>query len=273
MPCYHPIMAFHGPGGRMQISKDGGIPLPCSKCLGCFEKHARDWALRCQLELTQHPSALFTTLTFRDETLPPTIAKRDLQLFLKRLRKIRGPTRPVRFFGSGEYGETTGRPHYHAILFGMDLHDSEDIDRAWTLGHVRTGNLEEGGIRYIARYTAKKYGDRFAASHERVDPETGEVYYWQPPFIQMSRRPGLGACAREYAHSWRLFAVMDGHKMPVPRYLHEAWKKTATQEQQEETKAIKKKFALQRTMTELQLMAAEKIAIAKQKQNATKRKY
>ncbi|MBR3287738.1 MAG: hypothetical protein IKI72_07975 [Bacteroidales bacterium] len=58
--------------------------------------------------------------------------KRDIQLFLKRLRKYvstRFSSSACRFFAIGEYGPRSLRPHYHIILFtdSEDLHSSGDL--------------------------------------------------------------------------------------------------------------------------------------------------
>lgn len=245
--------------------------LPCGGCLGCRAAKAKAWALRCKLELQQHNSATFTTLTYDQETLPPTLQKRDLQLWLKRLRKEMGAARPLRFFACGEYGEQTARPHYHAILYGTNIADRQLVQDTWGLGHTRTERITPARIAYTAGYCQKKIGYMREAALERVDPDTGEVYRWQPPFLQMSRRPGIGGHARQHADSWRLYAIDDGARMPVPRFLHEAWKKTATREQQEELLYEKSKIA--KGTTKEQIAAAEQIAIRKQEINADRRKF
>lgn len=235
--------------------------------------NARAWALRCQLEAQLHQRAAFTTLTYNDESLPPTLDKRHVQRWLKRLRKKMGPARPLRFFACGEYGEQTARPHYHAILYGIGQDDEHLVEETWGHGHTRTEQLTPARIAYAAGYAAKKIGYMKDALHERVDPSTGEVYTWQPPFIQMSRRPGIGGHARQWVNSWRLFAVHNGTKMPVPRFLHEAWKKQATAQQQEELLFEKSKLTTLRDTSPERLEAAEKIAISKQKKQAERRKY
>lgn len=232
MPCYQPIPAWQTTTGRIQLHKPVPqakyLQLRCGRCLGCHTIQAQHWALRCKLEMQQHDFTTFTTLTYDDEHKPVTLTRRHLQLWLKRLRKL--TTDRLRFFASGEYGERTARPHYHAILFGPP-HTEPAIHRAWGYGHTTSTPANIATIAYVAGYTAKKIGDRSRAMVEQVDHETGEVYTWQPPFIQMSRRPGLGSHARQHTHSWRLYAVNDGHKLSVPRFYHEAWKAQATEQQ------------------------------------------
>ena len=208
--------------------------MPCGKCIGCHTAAAKAWALRCTLENQLHQHAAFTTLTYDEKHLPPTLRKRDLQLWLKRFREALGPTRPIRFFASGEYGEQSKRPHYHALLFGAAPADYELIKRTWKMGHTHTVPITPAAINYVAGYTTKKLTDKDEGRRERVDPETGEVYEWQPPFIQMSRRPGIGGHARQHTASWRSYAINNGVKTAVPRFLHEAWKQQATEEQREQ---------------------------------------
>jgi len=52
-----------------------------------------------------------------------SLIKRDVQLFVKRLRKdqdARGLAK-IRYYLVGEYGDQTKRPHYHAAIFGEDF--------------------------------------------------------------------------------------------------------------------------------------------------------
>lgn len=263
--------------GKLQITDPdtkAELQLPCGKCLGCRSQNNRGWALRCYLELEQHDRATFTTLTYAPEHLPPTLAKRHLQLFLKRLRRKlerSTPARALRFFASGEYGETTHRPHYHAILYGIDADENDLIEEAWGLGHARSAHITPERISYIAGYTYDKLEEEPGREHERVDLTTGEIYRWQPPFRQMSRRPGIGGHARQYVQSWRLTAIHNGTKMPVPRFLHEAWKAQATEEQINQLLEEKKQIAQTKDRTRERLTAAEQIAKKRQEINAVKR--
>lgn len=275
MACFHPLTAWRTPTGQIQIGKQNtGTPLrlPCGGCLGCRKNIAQAWTLRCQLELQQHQSAIFTTLTYDDDHLPLTLQKRHVQLWLKRLRKAttKISRNKLRHFLAGEYGERTHRPHYHALIYGLNTNHRALVENTWGHGHTRTEEITPARIAYTAGYCQKKIGYK-RYGHERVDHLTGEVYTWQPAFKIMSKKPGIGGAARQWAKSWRLYAVKDGHKMPVPRFLHEAWKAQATTIQKEELDYDKYTLSLDNDTTEYTLRAKEKIAEAQQQETARKR--
>ena len=134
-------------------------------------------------------SAFFLTLTYDNEHLPPgaELSKRDLQLFIKRLRK-RNPG--IRYFAVGEYGSQKGRPHYHAVIF--NLVDLDLVTRSWVdsdghpLGHIVGDRANMGRIRYMVEYMALP------------QEEDGR----QKAFRFMSRNPGIGNC---YIKKWKGF--------------------------------------------------------------------
>lgn len=130
-------------------------------------------------------TSAFITLTFSDEHLPnpPYVSKRDLQLFFKRLRKLIAP-RKIRYYACAEYGDKRGRPHYHAIIFGLSLSDQKLVEQAWGLGFVSVDKVELGSIAYVAGYVSKKF------IHSKEFEFTGEVK--EKEFALMSRRPALG---------------------------------------------------------------------------------
>ena len=104
------------------------IQVPCGKCLECRIQYARSWADRCVLEAKQYKYNYFVTLTYDDAFLPNrnSLCPKDLQLFIKRLRKHYSKKYPgvkVRFLASGEYGDLSWRPHYHIILFNCPIDD------------------------------------------------------------------------------------------------------------------------------------------------------
>lgn len=296
MPCYHPLTAWRTTDDKIVLTKAPPAPgapelrLPCGRCVGCNLAHAKAWTLRCKLELAYHHSAAFTTLTYADGPYkPPTLDKTHLKAFIKRLREHRRRTGPrftanpiagihdnhrLRYFASGEYGETNGRPHYHAILYGPSVLDADLIQSKWPYGYTHTDSVNIANIAYVAGYTNKKANWRWQRFLQRdlVDPDTGEVYDWQPPFVEMSTNPGIGAAAKQFANSWRSFAVLNGRPMPVPRYLHQAWEEIATYEQKQLLQQEKQNFLLARDRSINRLEAEEKIAIASQAEAARNRR-
>lgn len=135
------------------------------------------------LEATQHEFNTFATLTFKNRShfyvtvKPRELNPRDLVLFLKRLRKARGP---FRYFGVGEYGDQTWRPHYHLALFGISALESQTIETAWGHGHIHVGDLTHESCGYIAGYVTKKMT---AADDPRLQG-------WHPEFTRMSLKNG-----------------------------------------------------------------------------------
>lgn len=265
--------------GQVRLNKEladaTALQVPCGTCLGCRTTRAQHWALRCHLESLEHEHTCITTLTYDDAYLPPTLEKRTMQLWLKRLRKA--SQKKIRYFACGEYGERQGRPHYHAILFGLP-HDSDKIDTTWGLGLTHTDNVSIAAINYVTNYTVKKLGWPTASKEERLDPETGELYTWQPPFQLMSRGGrhglGIGSKAKQHYQSWRLYAINNGAKLSVPRYYKQTYKDNATPTEQEETEYQKYKYALtSHETTQPQLETQERIHYARQKLNSAHRRY
>lgn len=278
MPCYHPIPAWRtATQVRLHKALPDSTPLqvPCGTCIGCRTTRAQHWALRCRLEAAEHHHTSVTTLTYDDANVPPTLSKRHFQLWLKRLRKANDTK--LRYFACGEYGERYGRPHYHAIIFGLH-HSSHTIDSAWGLGLTHTDNVSTAAINYVTNYTTKKLGWLKQYPEERIDIETGEIYTWEPPFQLMSRGGrngrGIGATATQHYRSWALYAINDGSKLSVPRYYKQAYKHNATPTEQEETDYKKYKHALTRhETTQEQLNTMEKIHYARQKAHSALRRY
>lgn len=188
------------------------VPIPCGNCIGCRLEYSRQWANRCMLELENHNESYFVTLTYDDLHIPlrdsfdsdgvlqtaPTLVKKDLQNFIKRLRKNTG--QEIRFFSCGEYGSTTFRPHYHLIIFGLHLDDlvvykrnfdgdilynSPTIQKAWqNRGFCVVGEVTYQSCAYVSRYITKKLKGEQAHFYSDLNIE--------PEFTNMSRRPGIG---------------------------------------------------------------------------------
>lgn len=210
MSCYTPVSAYRGvhsgiPGVEFRRSRRYAEPvdLPCGQCVGCRLERARQWAVRCVHEAQLHERNVFVTLTYDEAHLPcpPSLVKEDFRKFMKRLRKWAGV--PVRYFQCGEYGAALRRPHYHALLFGVDFSDKQPfgkgvyvsrlLQRLWPFGFSTTGEVNFASASYVAGYVVKKVnGDAAAAHYTTVDAD-GQVLTLEPEYVSMSLKPGLGA--------------------------------------------------------------------------------
>lgn len=219
MACYSPISGYRsrvvGASGKRSIVfsvADGfshlPVVIPCGQCVGCRLERSRQWAIRCMHEAKMYEVNCFVTLTYNDESLPVggTLVKKDFQDFMKRLRKKLGDKK-VRYYHCGEYGDRFGRPHYHALLFGIDFGDkyvwavrggftvwrSETLEALWKFGQSEIGSVTFESAAYVARYIMKKMTGELAKEYyEKVLLDTGEVVSLVPEYTTMSRRPGIG---------------------------------------------------------------------------------
>lgn len=158
-------------------------------------------------ESSLHELSSFVTLTYDDEHLPPggSLLKVDLQKFMRKLRKK--SIGRIRFYACGEYGETSWRPHYHLLLFGVafsdqrpwkktpagQLYTSASLASLWGKGFASIGPVTWETAAYAARYVMKKMTGKRAPEHyRRVDVETGELVQLLPEFNTMSLKPGIG---------------------------------------------------------------------------------
>lgn len=228
MSCNRPLIAVRGdllPSGKYKYTPicrydaslmdkyPDGIKIPCGKCAGCRAEQARSWADRMILELDHSKKAVFLTLTYDDDHVPikyqcttgestMTLQKRDLQLFMKRLRK-HYKDKELRMYACGEYGKTTQRPHYHMILYGVDLSDFGELDYRghnelnqpywsssmlqydiWKNGFCLLAPVSWNTCAYVARYVKKKDWNQLQSDFLDRTKE--------PEFSVMSRNPGIG---------------------------------------------------------------------------------
>lgn len=248
MTCFHPIdvhRALGDAGGPIRFGKSPigayrNFKVPCGQCTGCRLERSRQWAVRMMHEAKSHADNCFITLTYSDDFLPTgkTLVLKDFQDFMKRLRKQYGSG--IRFFHCGEYGETLGRPHYHACLFGMDFSDkvkigvnengderfrSAKLEALWPLGLSECGSLTFQSAAYVARYCMKKVtGDAADFHYAYLD---GDTWRWRlPEYATMSRRSGIGSdfigkyMGDVYPND---FVVVNGFEARPPRFYDSAY--------------------------------------------------
>lgn len=207
------------------------IETECGGCPECSSKKSRLWSLRCSME-AKTSIGFMCTLTYdefeRDKNgriigekkkdySSMTVSKRDCQLFVKRLRKY--------FFGSeksnlkymicAEYGKRTGRPHYHAIIFGIHFDDlipykkskrgnqiymSSTLTKIWNNGicTIDSVQLNSAIAQYCTKYCAKDSGRA------------------SDTFMLFSHGIGREQLLKEFnGKSY----ILEGREYPIPRFI------------------------------------------------------
>ena len=199
------------------------VSIPCGNCIECRLYYSREWASRCMLEAMQYSHNWFLTLTYDDEHLPlndlgnPTLRTEDFTNFIKRLRtkfEREKNFQGCRFYGNGEYGDESLRPHYHVLLFncplddltedipffdketkkviliqkkdqdGLPMYFSQFVKDIWPYGNIIIGRVSWNSAAYVARYILKK--------QKGVNADFYKQFHLVPEFIRMSRKPGIG---------------------------------------------------------------------------------
>lgn len=234
MRCVHPLRAIRNRTGVTVLKRSAPwskseFPLPCGRCIECKLEHARQWAVRITHEQQLWDENYFLTLTYDEAHAPRSLHHPDFQAFMRRLRYHQSG---VRYFMCGEYGDNTGRPHYHAAMFNLHIADhrkwneklttSQWLDDLWQLGSIKIGALTFESAQYTAAYCTKKItGDKAKSHYERCDPRTGELYSLTPEYARMSLKPGLASGWLDkfsedvFAHD---HVIINGTEQKAPRY-------------------------------------------------------
>lgn len=243
MRCTSPRTVGFQPDGKTicwskkSFSKEyATFQLPCGKCLECRLDYARQWAVRAVHEAQMYPKNCFITLTYSDDKLKsPKLIYEDFQLFMKRLRKLQND--PMGVFVTGEYGDKTRRPHWHAIIFnwapsdqipkyknerGDQVYSSETLTKIWGNGIAELGSVTFHSAGYVARYAAKKI----------IHSPNGKIaeadhHEWQP----ISRKSNKHAIGKRWLEQYwpdvfhhGAIILPDGSSCSIPRY-YEKWLK------------------------------------------------
>lgn len=228
------------------------VAVPCGKCPACYARRISGWSFRLLQEDKVSSTSYFITLTYSDGNARRTkngfltIDKTHVQKFFKRLRRNHPAGTSIRYYTCGEYGSTTYRPHYHAIIFNARLECLISKKEAWAVkeglldldgktqfqcptwghGHITIGKVQAASVGYCLKYMAKAGK---IPQHKNDDR--------QREFSLMSK--GLGKSyltpAMEKWHHDDLLNRMycnlqDGKKITMPRYYKQ---KLYTDEQRE----------------------------------------
>lgn len=156
------------------------IDVPCGKCPACIANKRQEWIQRLSEVSLSSKNNFFITLTYSESSLPrsptgvPTLDKADAQKFVKRLRgrfyphdrkwyirrQLKPPECEFKYFLCGEYGDTFGRPHYHALLFNVPDVTARNmllfLRDCWPFGFVRISQMNGKRIAYCTKYALKQ---------------------------------------------------------------------------------------------------------------------
>lgn len=211
--------------------RKGVTKFNCGACPECLSARASRIMVRDVFEASQHVNNCMVTLTYdqyiRDfhgkiigeRVANRSVDKRDVQLFIKRLRmyvwrhfKVR-----IKYRLSAEYGKKTHRPHYHALIFGFTFPDcvkykkskrgnwiytSAKLTELWRFGicTVDSIRISPAVARYCSKYTSKDHGA-------------------EDTFSLCSQGIGLDAMYQSFNG---LCYTVEGRQYPIPR---EIWQR------------------------------------------------
>lgn len=259
MTCYAPIQAWlkPTPTGKKSVSFKPVLGyeaarLPCMKCIGCKLKKSQEWSNRIAHEKYFYELSVFLTLTYNNQNLPKNnhLVHEHFQLFIKRLRrkmeydhKKQNPDcteyPKIKYYMCGEYGDQSGRAHYHAIILGVDFPDkkkhsqgksgiwqyvSKTLDDLWGMGFCTIGSVTQESAAYTARYIMKKQYEeqKNAALHARKSITAQKKQADTPPAPYMVCSKGFGKRFYEkygdQIHARDSVINHKGKENPVPRY-------------------------------------------------------
>jgi len=204
--------------------------FPCGKCQICRAQKSSEWTTRAYHELITQKKAIFITLTYDSKNMTKcektkfkkqckedkggNLVKEDMRKFFKSLRQRLGTRTKIKYIYCGEYGGERRRPHYHAIIYGIEATEEVKVivNRSWGRGYVDmpTNKINEKIIKYVLGYVRKKIG----TENEKYE-EIGRV----KPYQRQSQ--GLGKeWAEKNVKQWaeKMSIGMDGRQKPIPRY-------------------------------------------------------
>lgn len=263
------------------IRDEKGRPrFSCGHCISCRINTTTMWTKRIYDEFQSwgFENSSFVTLTYNDENLPSngSLVKEELSLFFKRLRK--NLDRKLKAYACGEYGDANGRPHYHAIIFGVSPFSKFDrqiiIDswgkcdpevmrwkhkgEQWLKGNAIDIVTRED-IQYVAKYCQK-----------RLTGKVGEAEYTQQgliaPYSYKSQGLGLETAKKQLQFMQdNGFVYLKGEAIPIPKYYRDKFgiKGFMSEEKIKANKLSLMKDSITKNTTQMVLNAIHKKYVAK----------
>jgi hypothetical protein len=196
------------------------LTVPCGKCGFCLQNRRKEWSFRLWEEFRTAISADFLTLTYREDAVPwsndkMTLERLRFQRFVKAINKEQKKqgAAPMRYYGTGEYGTETDRPHYHLIAFNITPKTRLKLNDLWPEGFIYRRNVGVESIEYVTKYLID-------ADEEYIDREK--------PKAIMSKRPAIGIKYIERTGAWnyksgmtsaecKYYTMFKGKRHRLPR--------------------------------------------------------
>lgn len=179
---------------RFRPNTPKALIIRCGNCIACRINYAKTWAGRIAMEHIEHPFAYFVTPTYSDINLVmtkqgyPTLVKKHMQDYLKRLRKRNS----FRYYLCGEYSpEPELRPHYHLIIFYKNPTTFTECFNhttfSWWYQEIKMDvrPLNHSHYTYVTKYLVKRLNGFYREEYVKATGVT-------PEFSLISRRPYLG---------------------------------------------------------------------------------
>lgn len=160
--------------------------VDCGKCPSCLSKKTLHISQKVLGQTEQEKIyPFFVTLTYDENNYPKndnstSLHVREIQLFLKRLRKKINDRFQIKYIAVSEFGKKRSRLHYHLLLFGFpsDMHDliyfdkyatpyaTEMIKQSWNKGFVKVVNSIDTNVsNYLTKYVTKQNNVKLQSNH------------------------------------------------------------------------------------------------------------
>lgn len=205
--------------------------VPCGKCPRCKARNVSAWSFRLMTEykraytadwitLTYDPMKMYNGLTRKGKAITRitpkgwmTLCKKDVQLFIKKLRQAHGKSwsHPIRYFCVGEYGGRFNRPHYHITIFNARR---ELLQEAWGLGQLFYGEVTYASTGYTLKYMMKPGKIPMHQNDDRVK----EFRIMSKGLGSNYLTPAMIKWHKADLANRMYIPIEDGKKISMPRY-------------------------------------------------------
>lgn len=141
------------------------LEVPCRLCINCIKNYQSEWRVRLLAEWNYSPPEVkertyFLTFTINSDWISfcQEFPEKAVKWFRDEYRRLFKCS--CRYWMITEFGETTGRFHFHAILFGCKA-SKEQLESIWKFGFIKRKPCTTRRISYITKYITKVAEDVF----------------------------------------------------------------------------------------------------------------